>query len=100
MIIEDITLNIDDALANIEIEIPIINYLSTPSKSHCNDHNFNDFNGSTNSKVVFKHNDSYIEKIESYVKEKFDQVVLNHLRQNILTDLREQYRPNTILIPA
>ena len=39
----------EDALANIEMEIPIINYLSTPSKSQCNDNNFNDFNGSTNS---------------------------------------------------
>ena len=49
---EDIRLNIDDALANMEIEIPIVNYLSTLSKSQCNDNNFNDFNGSTNSKVV------------------------------------------------
>ena len=29
---EDIRVNVDDALANIEMEIPIINYLSNPSK--------------------------------------------------------------------
>ena len=69
---EDIRLNVDDALANIEIEIPIITGLSTPSKSQCNDNNFNDFNGSTNWKVVSQHNDSHTEKIESYIKEKFD----------------------------
>ena len=51
----------DDALANIEVEIPIINYLSTPSKTQCNN-NFNDLNGSTNSKVVSQHNNSHIEK--------------------------------------
>ena len=72
---EDIRLNLDDELANIEMEIPIINYLSTPSKSQCNDNNFNYFNGSMNSKVVSQYNDSHIEKIESYIKEKFDEVV-------------------------
>ena len=46
----------DDALANMETEIPIITYLSTPSKSQCNDNTFNEFNGSTNSKVVSQHN--------------------------------------------
>ena len=69
---EDIRLNVDDALANIEIEIPIITCLSAPSKSQCNDNNFNDFNGSTNSKVVSQHSGSHTEKIESYIKEKID----------------------------
>ena len=32
---EDIRLNVDDALANIEMEVPIINYLRTASKSQC-----------------------------------------------------------------
>ena len=50
---EDISLNVDDALANIEMEMPKINCLSTPLKSQCNDSSFNDFNGSTNSKVVW-----------------------------------------------
>ena len=92
---EDIRLNVDNASANIEMEIPIINCLSTPSKSQCNDNNFNVFNGSTNSKVVFQHNDSHIEKIESYIKEKFDEVATNHLKQKILADLKEQYQPST-----
>ena len=77
-----------------EMEIPI-NCLSTPSKSQCNDNNFNVFNGSTNSKVVSKHNDSHIEKIESYIKEKIDEVAANHLQQKILADLKEQYQPST-----
>ena len=77
------------------MEIPIINYLSTPSKSQCNDNNFNDFKGSTNSKVVSQHNDSHIEKIESYIKEKFDEVATNHLKQKILADLKEQYQTST-----
>ena len=46
---EDIKLNVDGALANLEMERPIISCLSTPSKSQCNDKNFNDFNGSANS---------------------------------------------------
>ena len=92
---EDIRLNVDNALANIEMEIPIINCLSTPSKSQCNDNNFNVFNGSTNSKVVSQHNDSHIEKIESYIKEKFDEVATNHLKQKILADLKEQYQTST-----
>ena len=92
---EDIRLNVDNTLANIEMEIPIINCLSTPSKSQCNDNNFNYFNGSTNSKVVSHHNDSHIEKIESYIKEKFDEVATNHLKQKILADLKEQYQPST-----
>ena len=29
---ENSRINVDDALANIEMEIPIINYLRTPSK--------------------------------------------------------------------
>ena len=45
---KDIRLDADDALGNIEMEILIINYLSTPSKSQCINNNFNDFNGSTN----------------------------------------------------
>ena len=77
------------------MEIPTINYLSTPSKSQCNDNTFNEFNGSTNSKIVSQNNDSHIEKIESYIKEKFDEVAINHLKQNILADLKEQYPPNT-----
>ena len=87
---EDIRLNVDNTLANIEMEIPIINCLSTPSKSQCNDNNFNVFNGSTNSKVVFQHNDSHKEKIESYIEEKIDEVAANHLQQKILADLKEQ----------
>ena len=65
---KNIRLDADDALANIEMEILIINYLSTPSKSQCINNNFNDFNGSTNSKVVSQHNESHIEKIESNIK--------------------------------
>ena len=65
---KDIRLDADDALANIEMEILIINYLSTPSKSQYINNNFNDFNGSTNSKVVSQHNESHIEKIESNIK--------------------------------
>ena len=85
----------DNSLINIEIEIPIINYLNTPSKLQCNGNNFNDFNGLTNSKVFSQHNDSHIEKAESYIKEKIDEVPINHLKQNILADLKEQYPPNT-----
>ena len=77
---EDIKLNVDNALANIEMEIPIINCLSTSSKSQCNDNNFNVLEGSTNSTVISQHNDSHIGKIESYIKEKFDEVVTNHLK--------------------
>ena len=91
---EDIRLNVDNALANIEMEIPI-NCLSTPSKSQYSDNNFNVFNGSTNSEVVSQHNDSHIEKIESYIKEKFDEVATNHLKQKILADLKEQYQTST-----
>ena len=65
---KDIRSDADDALANIEMEILIINHLSTPSKSQCINNNFNDFNGSTNSKVVSQHNESHIEKIESNIK--------------------------------
>ena len=65
---KDIRLDADDALANIEMEILIINYLSTPSKFQYINNNFNDFNGSTNSKVVSQHNESHIEKIESNIK--------------------------------
>ena len=65
---KDIRLDADDALANIEMEILIINYLSTPSKLQYINNNFNDFNGSTNSKVVSQHNESHIEKIESNIK--------------------------------
>ena len=46
---EDIKLNVDGALTNLEVEMPIISCLSTPSKSQCNDQNFNDFNSSANS---------------------------------------------------
>ena len=77
------------------MEIPIINYLSTPSKSQCNDNNFNDFKGSTNSKVVSQHNDSHIEKIQSYIKEKFGKVAINHLKQKILGDLKQYQRKTT-----
>ena len=92
---EDIRLNVDDALANINTEIPIMNCLSTPSKSQCNDNNFNYFNGSTNSKVVSQHNDSDIEKIETYIKEKIDEVAINYLKRKILANLKEQYPPST-----
>ena len=77
------------------MEIQIINCLSTPSKLQCDDNNFNVFNGSTNAKVVSQHNVSHIEKIESYIKEKFDEVATNHLKQKILADLKEQYQPST-----
>ena len=53
------------------------------------------YNGSTNLKVVSQHNDSHIEKIESYVKGKIDEVAINHLKQKILVDLKEQYQPST-----
>ena len=77
------------------MEIPILNCLSTLSKSQCNDNSFNVFNRSTNSKVVSQHNDFHIEKIEIYVKEKFDEEATNHLKQNILADLKEQYQLST-----
>ena len=48
-------------------------------------------NGSTDSKVVSQRNDSNIEKIESYIKEKFDEVTINHLKQKM--DLKDQYPP-------
>ena len=92
---EDISLNVNDALANIEMEMPKINCLSTPLKSQCNDSSFNDFNGSTNSKVVSQHNDCHIEKIESCIKEKVDEVAMNNLKQKILVYLKEQYPPST-----
>ena len=67
---EDIRLNVDEALANIEMEILIITCLSAPSKSQCHDNNFNDFNlnCSTSSKVVSQHNDSHIEKLKATLK--------------------------------
>ena len=58
----------DGAVANIEIEISIINYLSTPSKLQWNVHNFNDFNGSTNSKVASQNNDYHIKKLKVTLK--------------------------------
>ena len=73
----------------------ILNCLSTPSKSQCNDNDFNVFNGSTNSKVVSQHNDSHIEKIQSYIKEKIDEVAIKHLKQKVLTDSKKQYQPST-----
>ena len=48
---EDIKLNVDGALANIEMEIPMINYLRTPSKSQCNGKNLNDFMARRNPKL-------------------------------------------------
>ena len=77
------------------MEMSILNCLSTPSKSQCNDNDFNVFNGSTNSKVVSKHNDSHIEKIQSYIKEKIDEVAIKHLKQKVLTDSKKQYQPST-----
>ena len=91
---EATSLNVDDALANIKMETPIIPCLSTPSNWQWNYNNFNDFNGSANSKVVSQHNDSHIEKIESCIKEKVDEV-MNHLKQKILVYLKEQYPPST-----
>ena len=92
---EHIRLNVDNTLANIEIEITIIDCLSAPSKSQCNDNNFNIFNGSTNLKVVSQHNDSHIETIESYIKDKFNEVAINHFKQKISADLKEHYQPDT-----
>ena len=77
------------------MEMSILNCLSTPSKSQCNDNDFNVFNGSTNSKVVSQHNDSHIEKIQSYIKEKIDEVAIKHLKQKVLTDSKKQYQPST-----
>ena len=54
----------------------------------------NDFNSSTNPKVVSQHNDSHIEKNEIYITEKFDEVTINRLKQNIFADLKEQFPPN------
>ena len=45
--------------------------------------------------VVSQHNDCHIEKFESYIKEKIDEVAINHLKQNILPDLKEQYLPSS-----
>ena len=36
-----------------------------------------------------------MEKNEIYSKEKFDEVAINHLRQNILANLKEHYLPST-----
>ena len=77
------------------MEMSILDCLSTPSKSQCNDNDFNVFNGSTNSKVVSQHNDSHIEKIQSYIKEKIDEVAIKHLKQKVLTDSKKQYQPST-----
>ena len=77
------------------MEMSILNCLSTPSKSQCNDNDFNVFNGSTNSKVVSQHNDSHIEKIQSYIKEKIDEVAIKHLKQKVLTNSKKQYQPST-----
>ena len=77
------------------MEMSILNCLSIPSKSQCNDNDFNVFNGSTNSKVVSQHNDSHIEKIQSYIKEKIDEVAIKHLKQKVLTDSKKQYQPST-----
>ena len=92
---EAISLNVDDALADIEMDIPVITCLSTPSNWQWNYNNFNDFNGSANSKVVSQHNDCHIEKIESCIKEKVDEVAMNNLKQKILVYLKEQYPPST-----
>ena len=89
---EDIILNVDNTLANIEMEISIINCFSTPSKLQCTDSNF--IMAQQTLKVVSQHNDSHIEKIESYIKGKFDEVAINHLKQKILADLKEQYQPS------
>ena len=62
---EAFRLNVDDVLVNEKMELPTINYLITPSKSQCNDNNFNDFYGSTSSKVVSQQNGSYKDKIKS-----------------------------------
>ena len=77
------------------MEMSILDCLSTPSKSQCSDNDFNVFNGSTNSKVVSQHNDSHIEKIQSYIKEKIDEVAIKHLKQKVLTDSKKQYQPST-----
>ena len=77
------------------MEMSILNCLSIPSKSQCNDNDFNVFNGSTNSKVVSQHNDSHIEKIQSYIKEKIDEVAIKHLKQKVLTNSKKQYQPST-----
>ena len=51
------------------MEIQIINYLSTPSKSQCNNNNFNDFNGPDTLESCFPTQyDSHIEKNESSLK--------------------------------
>ena len=82
------------------MEILVINYLSTPSKSQCNDNYCNDFNGLTNSKVVSQYNDFHIEKIKSYVMEKFNEIAIHHLKQNILADLKEKYPPSTTYLDS
>ena len=46
-------------------------------------------------KVNSQHNDSHIEKTENCIKEKFDEIAINHLKQNILLDLKEQYQSST-----
>ena len=55
----DKKVNIEKALANTEMEIPIINCLSTPVKVHSNDCSFNNSDDTTYSKVITKHNDSH-----------------------------------------
>ena len=92
---EHIRLNVDNTLANIEIEVTIIDCLSAPSKSQCNDNNFNIFNGSTNLKVVSQHNDSHIEKLKATFSDKFNEVTINHFKQKISADLKEHYQPST-----
>ena len=48
----DQRINIEKALANTEISIPIINCLSTPVTVHSNDYSFNNSEATTNSKVI------------------------------------------------
>ena len=49
------------------MEIPIINYLSTPVKVRSNIDSFNNSSGAANSKVISKHNYSYIVKIDEFM---------------------------------
>ena len=45
---------------------------------------------------LFKQNDSHIEKIENYVKEKFNEVALNHLKNQITKELTLEISKNSI----
>ena len=66
----DLRINIEKALANTEIKIPIIDCLSTPVTVYSNEDSFIDSENTANSKFISDYYDSYTS---------IDEVRLNHL---------------------